>query len=61
MNMTQTKKNILSLAFFALTTCFSQNAKASQIYEFDWQFDKLEGFVHPTERTGNQACYWPQI
>jgi hypothetical protein len=38
MNMTQTKKTILSLAFFALTTCFSQNAKASQIYEFDWQF-----------------------
>jgi len=36
MKITQTKKTILSLAFFALATCFSQNAKASQI--FDWQF-----------------------
>jgi len=43
MNMTQTKKTILSLAFFALTICFSQNAKASQIYEFDWQFYSYGG------------------
>jgi len=38
MKIAQTKKTILSLAFFALTICFSQNAKATQIYEFDWQF-----------------------
>jgi hypothetical protein len=36
MNMTQTKKNILSLAFFALTTCFSQNAKAQSLLDFDF-------------------------
>jgi len=34
--MTQTKKNILSLAFFALTTCFSQNAKAQSLLDFDF-------------------------
>jgi len=36
MNMTQTKKTILSLAFFALTTCFSQNAKAQSLLDFDF-------------------------
>jgi len=34
--MTQTKKTILSLAFFALTTCFSQNAKAQSLLDFDF-------------------------
>ena len=45
MKIAQTKKTILSLAFFALTTCFSQNAKASQIYEFDWQFYSNGGSI----------------
>jgi hypothetical protein len=40
MNMTQTKKNILSLAFFALTTCFSQNAKAQSLLDFDFYSTK---------------------
>jgi hypothetical protein len=36
MKIIQLKKTTFSLAFFALMTCFSQNAKAAQI--FDWQF-----------------------
>ena len=36
MKITKLNKTTLAFAFFALMTCFSQNAKAAQI--FDWQF-----------------------
>ena len=36
MKIAQTKNTILSLAFFALTTCFSQNAKAQSLLDFDF-------------------------
>jgi len=36
MSIIQLDKTTFALAFFALMTCFSQNAKAAQI--FDWQF-----------------------
>jgi hypothetical protein len=43
MKIIQLKKTTFALAFFALMTCFSQNSKASQIYEFDWQFYSYGG------------------
>ena len=36
MKIAKLNKTTLAFAFFALMTCFSQNAKAAQI--FDWQF-----------------------
>ena len=43
MKVVQLNKTTFALAFFALMTCFSQNSKASQIYEFDWQFYSYGG------------------
>ena len=41
MKITKLNKTTLAFAFFALMTCFSQNAKAAQI--FDWQFYSSDG------------------
>jgi len=41
MKIIQLNKSTFALAFFALMMCFSQNAKAAQI--FDWQFYSSDG------------------